>query len=266
MGNLRTIENKMLPVYETDRGEKVVYGSELHSALMIATPYRMWAERRLDECDAIDGEDYTSEQICTVAGGTPRKEHIIKLDTAKEMAMLERNERGKQVRRYFIEVEKRYRSGMAATFIDGLNAVNALAELLGASRDEKMDMFDRYLVGKGMDTGFMAAIRKKEAGEIVVSEEGGARGTKSSARLLEENGISLTPTALHKSLVNKGLMERRECPAYYNSEKTHPFFALIGEGLEYGINIRNPSYESATLPRFYTDRFKDLCGIVMQAQ
>ncbi len=39
----------------------------------------------------------------------PRKEHIIRLDIAKEMAMLERNEKGKQVRRYFIQVEKRYK-------------------------------------------------------------------------------------------------------------------------------------------------------------
>lgn len=36
-------------------------------------------------------------------------EYLIKLDTAKEMAMLERNEKGKQVRRYFIQVEKKYK-------------------------------------------------------------------------------------------------------------------------------------------------------------
>ncbi len=36
-------------------------------------------------------------------------EYIIQLSTAKEMAMLERNEKGKQVRRYFIDVEKKYK-------------------------------------------------------------------------------------------------------------------------------------------------------------
>ena len=109
MGELKVIENDLVPVYETDQGEKVVYGTELYAVLGVRTPYRTWIDRRLEECDSTENEDYTSVQICTVAGGTPRKEHIIKLDTAKEMAMLERNEIGKRVRKYFIDVEKRYK-------------------------------------------------------------------------------------------------------------------------------------------------------------
>lgn len=58
----------------------------------------------------MEEEDYSTVEISTFAGGTPKKEHIIKLDVAKEMAMLERNEKGKQVRRYFIELEKKYKT------------------------------------------------------------------------------------------------------------------------------------------------------------
>lgn len=108
MKELRVIENDLVPVYETSTGKKVVYGTELHTVLDVKTPYRTWIERRFDECEAIENQDYSSEQICTLSGGTPKKEHLIKLDTAKEMAMLERNEKGKQVRRYFIQVEKKY--------------------------------------------------------------------------------------------------------------------------------------------------------------
>lgn len=109
MNNLRVIENELVPVYETSTGEKVVYGSELHRVLGAPSVYREWAKRRLTDIDAVENEDYTTVEIPTVSGGAPRKDHIIKLDVAKEMAMLERNEKGKQVRRYFIAIEKKYK-------------------------------------------------------------------------------------------------------------------------------------------------------------
>lgn len=105
---LRLLENELVSVYVTSTGEKVVYGSELHSVLGVRTPYKDWSVRRLSDVDATENEDFEAAQICAPSGQT-MKEHIIKLDTAKEMAMLERNEQGKRVRRYFIQIEKKYK-------------------------------------------------------------------------------------------------------------------------------------------------------------
>lgn len=113
--DLQLLENKLVPVYTADKGEKVVYGTELHMALGVKTKYTDWAVRRFSECDAVENKDF---QTCFSNlgsenhGGQNKKEHIIKLDTAKEMAMLERNEIGKRVRKYFIEVEKKYKSSI----------------------------------------------------------------------------------------------------------------------------------------------------------
>lgn len=108
MQNLIVIENELVPVYETSTGEKVVYGSELHEVLGVKSRYREWIDRRLSDIDALENEDFQAAEISAASGQT-KKDHIIKLDTAKEMAMLERNEKGKQVRRYFIQVEKKYK-------------------------------------------------------------------------------------------------------------------------------------------------------------
>lgn len=107
MENLKVIENELVPVYVTSTGEKVVYGSELHEVLEVKSRYREWIERRFGDIGAVEKEDFEAAEISAPSGQT-KKDHIIKLDTAKEMAMLERNEKGKQVRRYFIEVEKRH--------------------------------------------------------------------------------------------------------------------------------------------------------------
>ena len=109
MKELKVIENELVPVYETSTGEKVVYGTELHEVLEVRSNYREWISRRFTDIEAIETEDFDSVEIPTLSGGTPKKEHIIQLDTAKEMAMLERNAKGKQVRRYFIQVEKKYK-------------------------------------------------------------------------------------------------------------------------------------------------------------
>ena len=108
MNNIRVIENELVPVYETSTGEKVVYGTELHAVLEIRSRFNDWIRNRLNDCEAKEQEDYEAFTKNLVNGGQS-KEYLIKLDTAKEMAMLERNEKGKQVRRYFIAIEKKYK-------------------------------------------------------------------------------------------------------------------------------------------------------------
>lgn len=113
MKELRVIENDLVPVYVTSTGEKVVYGSELHKALEVKSKFADWIKNRINDCDALEKTDYDSFSKILEKGGRPQTEYIIKLDTAKEMAMLERNDKGKQVRRYFIKIEKKYTEGKA---------------------------------------------------------------------------------------------------------------------------------------------------------
>ena len=91
--------------------EPVVSGRELHKVLKVETPYRIWFPR-MCEYGFTENVDYISlEQNCTKPkGGRPEVNHAIKLDMAKEIAMLQRNENGKKVRQYFIQVEKEFNS------------------------------------------------------------------------------------------------------------------------------------------------------------
>lgn len=90
---LRILENELVPVYETDLGEKVVYGSELHRALEVKSKFADWIKNRLSDCEALENEDYQNFSKILEKGGRPQIEYIIKIEIAKEMAMLERNEK-----------------------------------------------------------------------------------------------------------------------------------------------------------------------------
>lgn len=111
MNDMIVIDNEIVPVYQTDTGEKIVYGKDLHKSLQVKTDFSTWVKRRLNECDATKELDYNLLPIIEeqVSGSKHTIEYIIKLDTAKEMAMLERNEIGKKVRKHFIEIENRYK-------------------------------------------------------------------------------------------------------------------------------------------------------------
>lgn len=144
MEELKVFDDGMVPVYETSTGEKVVYGTDLHKVLGSKRQYTDWIKSRFSECDAIEKEDYEgfSQNCEKPTGGRPKHEYIIKLDVAKEMAMLERNEKGKQVRRYFIQVEKKYK--MAQELV--AKQLQDLAQFM-----EKQIQFDQEVLRKFND-------------------------------------------------------------------------------------------------------------------
>lgn len=95
--------------------EPVVSGRELHKALGVETPYMKWFPR-MAEYGFTEGQDFNSDKFVQVQNEGDREvsreltDHLIKLDMAKEICMIQRTERGKQARQYFIQVEKDYNS------------------------------------------------------------------------------------------------------------------------------------------------------------
>lgn len=102
----------LIKIEMSENQEPIVNGRELHEALGVKTDYKKWFDR-MCEYGFTENVDYcTVSQKCPIANGgyQERFEHAIKLDMAKEIAMIQRNERGKEVRKYFIQVEKDFNS------------------------------------------------------------------------------------------------------------------------------------------------------------
>lgn len=108
--NIRIFSEDVIPVYDTDTGEKVVLGRELHEKLKIKTPYHVWFPRMV-EYGFVDGTDYFTENK-NVHREDGRKmpqvqiDHIIKLDMAKHIAMIQRTPEGMEIRQKLIDLEK----------------------------------------------------------------------------------------------------------------------------------------------------------------
>lgn len=114
---MKVLEKSIVPIYEkncidgSNFHEQVVNARELWRSLGSKQEFANWIKNRIDGYGFRENADYISfdEVIKRATGATTRKEYILTLDTAKEIAMVENNEKGRMVRRYFIEAEKRYR-------------------------------------------------------------------------------------------------------------------------------------------------------------
>lgn len=99
---------------------QAVNARELHAFLQNKRQFSDWIRQRISEYDFVENKDFVClSQNCETQradgqrGVATRKEYYITLDMAKELSMVERNEQGKQARRYFIECEKRLKEQTA---------------------------------------------------------------------------------------------------------------------------------------------------------
>lgn len=100
--------NELITITTNEVGEPTVLGRELHEFLGVKTLYKDWFPRMV-EYGFTEGKDFSSF-LSESTGGRPGTDHLLTIDMAKELAMIQRTERGKQARQYFIQVEKDYNS------------------------------------------------------------------------------------------------------------------------------------------------------------
>src|SRR5690625_5056671 len=106
--------NKLIPTQQNDENEILVTGRDLHEFLEIGTTYTQWFERMV-AYGFVENVDFivitkNVNDVSSFGGIRKLTDHHIKIDMAKEISMLQRNEKGKQARQYFIEIEKRWNS------------------------------------------------------------------------------------------------------------------------------------------------------------
>lgn len=97
--------NALIPLTDND-GVQSVMGRDLHGFLEIGKDYSTWFK---DMCQYgfSAGQDFSPILGNINRAGRPRIDHIVSLDMAKEISMIQRTDKGKQARQYFIECERR---------------------------------------------------------------------------------------------------------------------------------------------------------------
>ena len=107
---MKLIEKDIVPIYENTKGERLINARDLHEKLKVGRDFTTWIKNRIKNYAFDENEDYilTFTKIGE-RNNVIKHEYYITTDMAKELCIVENNQIGKRLRKYFIEVEKRYR-------------------------------------------------------------------------------------------------------------------------------------------------------------
>lgn len=175
-------------------GKQLVSGRELHEFLEIKARFNDWFPR-MCEYGFIENKDYiaiTQKRVTAQGNETTQTDHLLKLDMAKEIAMIQRTPEGKRIRQYLIQVEKAWNSP---------EKIMERALLIAKNNINRLEIENKAMKPKAI---FADAVASSEQ-SILVGE---------LAKLLKQNGINTGQKRLFEYLRENGYLIKRKGSDY----------------------------------------------------
>lgn len=238
-------------------GESIqsVNARDLHAFLGVGKIFGAWVTDRIEQGGFTEQIDYV---VCfpnlesdAGRGGNNKKDYFLSLDTAKHLAMMERNEKGKQARQYFIDCEKRLKVvpqmtamvSLDAGLVADLTIARFVADALRISEAGVIAMHGKIAKLHHRPTTFLPDYTEEAV-------------TRSLTELLREHGAGISAVKANTVLIALGILGEQTRPG--TKGVTHKFKALTEAGQKYGKNLISPQNERETQPHYYAVTFPEL--------
>lgn len=202
MNNLSVIKNEgLIKVEVNEKQEQILSARDLHEFLEVGSRYNDWFNRMIGY-GFVENEDFisiTQKKVTAQGNETEYINHVIKLDMAKEIAMIQRNEKGKQARKYFLQIEKDWNSP-EKVMARALIVANKTIEKKSREIEEK----DKVIQLQQPKVLFADSVASSND-SILVGE---------LAKLLKQNGIDTGEKRLFAWLRDNGYLIKRKGEDY----------------------------------------------------
>lgn len=227
MQNLTKKENPLINLHEQSDGSVAVMGRDLHDFLEIGTEYKKWFSR-MTEYGFEEDQDYqrVTQNCLTLGGMQSITNHVMTIDMAKEISMIQRNEKGKQARQYFIQIEKAW------------NSPEMIMKRALQFADRKIiDLQEQISLDKPKVI-FADAVSASHT-SILVGE---------LAKLIKQNGVDVGPNRLFDWMRENGFLIRRK-GTDYNMPTQYSMDLKLFEIKERTINNPDGSIRTTKTPK-----------------
>lgn len=240
-GGVRVVE-----IIEHD-GKQAVNARELHQKLGSKQQFANWIRNRIEKYGFVENQDFCSfnKVIKRENGATTVTEYALSLDMAKELCMVENNEKGRMIRKYFIEVEKKARTqnpfAIPQTYSEALqlaaNQAKQIEQQKLALEQKKIENDKLVADGKRKD----ATIVRMKPKEVFTDAVAGSKGNclvGEVAKLITQNGYKIGEKQFFAWLRDNGYLgkkgERYNIPNQQYMGKNPLFY--IKRGVRQGDN------------------------------
>ena len=189
-----SMTNELIKIDYTNSDRPTVLGRDLHAMLEVEARYNDWFPR-MCEYGFEEGKDFYSFLSKTPEGGRPKQEHQLTIAMAKELCMLQRTEKGKQCRQYFIQVEEAWNTP---------EQVMARALQMANRMVDKLKKDNAYLLEKA----------EADAPKVLFADAVAASHTSiligDLAKLIRQNGVEVGQNRLFQWLRDNGYLIKRK--------------------------------------------------------
>mgnify|MGYP004460347549 CR=1 FL=1 len=188
--------DNLIPVnYETD--QPCVSARDLYEQLNIKTAFKDWFPR-MCEYGFEEGKDFCSK-MSESTGGRPSKDADISIDMAKQICMIQRSPEGKQIRQYFLDLEKAWNTP-EQIFARALKMADRTIDKL---KTEKAALIEDNERMKPKEIFADAVTASKDS--ILIGD---------LAKILKQKGIEIGQNRLFQKLRNNGYLIQRRGPSW----------------------------------------------------
>ena len=201
---------ELIPIENKD-GKQTVNARELHGFLESKQKFSDWIKARIKDYDFVEDQDFVTNH--KIMARAKLKEYHISIDMAKELAMVERSDKGKEARKYFIECEKELMKQplerkLPTNFKEALIAL-VEAEEFKESQQKMIEAQAPFVKASNHLMGSRGTISMAQMAKLLC-KEGIDMGRNRLIRLLKENKILMSDNTPYQRYMNCKFFEVKE--------------------------------------------------------
>jgi len=205
---------ELIKITKNEKGEQLVSARELHIFLESKQDFTTWIKNRIEKYGFVENEEFTLHKF--MVGKNWKHDYVLKSDVAKEISMVEGNEKGKLARKYFIECEKQSKEISIPSYqiADPIQRANAWIEEQKEKQElEGKNVFLENKIKEDEHRVSFAETIEKASDSILVRD---------LSKILGNEGIKLGQNKLYRKLREYG---------YICKNSTEPTQRAINQGL-----------------------------------